>query len=95
MNDMEIAFKEYADAFKQMDIPDKRKEIINNINEISAMFDMLATKSNIELSYLRSSDISMLKDGHESEDDYLNALLVYVENAKSLIGQYLLKVDGE
>ena len=95
MDDVEIAFKEYAAAFKRMEIPDKRKEIINNINEMAAMVDVLATKSNIELSYLKSSDISALKDGHESEDEYLNALLVYVENAKSLIGQYFLKVSGE
>jgi len=95
MDDLEVAFKEYASAFKQMEIPDKRKEIIRNINEISAVFDMLATESNIQLSYLRSNDISELKDGYESEDDYLNALLVYVENAKTLIGQYFLKINND
>lgn len=95
MDDLEVAFKEYASAFKQMEIPDKRKEIIRNINEISAVFDMLATESNIQLSYLQSNDISELKDGYESEDDYLNALLVYVENAKTLIGQYFLKINND
>lgn len=95
MDDLEVAFKEYASAFKQMEIPDKRKEIIRNINEISAVFDMLATESNIQLSYLRSNEISELKDGYESEDDYLNALLVYVENAKTLIGQYFLKINND
>lgn len=95
MDDLEVAFKEYVSAFKQMEIPDKRKEIIRNINEISAVFDMLATESNIQLSYLRSNDISELKDGYKSEDDYLNALLVYVENAKTLIGQYFLKINND
>lgn len=95
MDDLEVAFKEYVSAFKQMEISDKRKEIIRNINEISAVFDMLATESNIQLSYLRSNDISELKDGYESEDDYLNALLVYVENAKTLIGQYFLKINND
>ena len=32
MNEVEIAFKEYVDAFKQMETIDKRKEIIRNIN---------------------------------------------------------------
>lgn len=95
MNEVEIAFKEYVDAFKQMELIDKRREIIRNINEVTAMFDMLATESNMQLSYLKSHEITELKDGHESEDDYLEALLVYIENAKSVLGQYLAKVNSQ
>lgn len=95
MNEVEVAFKEYVDAFKQMDTIDKRKEIIRSVNEVTAMFDMLATESNIQLSYLKSNEITDLKDGYGSEDDYLEALLVYIENAKSVLGQYLVKSDTE
>ena len=95
MNEIEVAFKEYVDAFKQMELIDKRKEIIRNINEITAMFDMLAAESNIQLSYLKSHEITELKDGHESEDDFLEALLVYIENAKSVLGQYLAKINNQ
>lgn len=93
MNEVEIAFKEYIEAFKKMETIDKRKEIIHEINEVTAMFDMLATEADISLSYLKSSEISDLKDGYESEDDYLEALLVYIENAKSVLGQYLSKTS--
>lgn len=95
MNEVELTFKEYLNAFKQMRTSDKRKEIIHNINEITAMFDMLATEANIQLSFLKSNEISDLKDGYESEDDYLEALLVYIENAKSVLGQYFAKIDNE
>ena len=95
MNEVEFAFKAYLDAFKQMETSDKRKEIIRNINEITAVFDMLATESNMQLSYLKSNEITELKDGYESEDDYLEALLVYIENAKSVLGQYLIKLNSE
>lgn len=95
MNEVELAFKEYVTAFKQMEIADKRKEIIRNINEVTAMFDMLASEAKVEVSYLKSNEVNELKDGYESEDDYLEALLVYIENAKSVLGQYLLKVQGE
>ena len=95
INDIEIAFKEYVEAFKQMEKIDKRKEIIHNINEITAIFDMLATESNIQLSYLKSKEVTKLKDGYETEDDYLEALLVYIENAKSVLGQYLTKINNE
>lgn len=50
MNEVEIAFKEYVDAFKKMETIDKRKEIIRNINEVTVMFDVLANESNMQLS---------------------------------------------
>lgn len=93
MDELEKTFEEYVEAFKQMEIPDKRKEIIRNVNEITAMFDMLATKDNIPLSYFKSKEITELEDGYEKEDDYLEALLVYIENAKSVLGQYLTKIN--
>ena len=95
MSEVELAFKEYVEAFKQMETSDKRKEIIHNINEITAMFDMVAEKSNIQVSYLKSNEICELKDGNESEDDYLEALLVYIENAKSVLGECLTKIMPE
>lgn len=95
MNEVELAFKEYVEAFKQMETSDKRKEIIRNINEITAMFDMIAEKASIQVSYLKSNEISELRDGTESEDDYLEALLVYIENAKSVLGECLTKIIPE
>lgn len=95
MNELDISFKEYIETFKQLKIVDKRKEIINRINEITAMFDMLATDANVPVSYLKSKEVLELRDGNESEDDYLEALLVYIENAKSVLGQYLLKLADE
>ena len=95
MNELESSFKEYVDSFKQMEIKDKRKEIIRSINEITVMFDSLASESNIQLSYLKSVEVSDLKDGEESEDDYLEALLVYIENAKSILGQYLTYINND
>ncbi|MBE6154320.1 MAG: hypothetical protein E7163_01925 [Firmicutes bacterium] len=91
MDEINTSFKEYIESFKQMSIPDKRLEIIHSINEITVMFDALAKNSNIELSYLKSNEVLDLKQGNESEDDYLEALLVYIENAKSMIGEYLIK----
>lgn len=93
MNDeLKTSFNEYLESFKQMDVPSKRAEIIRSVNEITAMFDMLANQADIELSYLKSKEVSELNNGNESEDDYLEALLVYVENAKSVLGEYLVKI---
>ena len=92
MDELNKSFSSYLESFKQLEIPSKRREIIRAVNEITAMFDELANESNIELSYLKSKEILELKDGTESEDDYLEALLVYIENAKNVLGEYLLKI---
>ena len=91
MDELNIAFNDYIDAYKDLDIAEKRKEMINNIKEMIAMIEQTATDEGIVLNYLRSSEILDLDEGRESEDDYLEALLVYVENFKNILGQYLDK----
>lgn len=90
MNEFNNAFNEYMETFKALDIPDKRMEIINSVKEINAIIDKLAEESEIDLNYLKSNEILDMKNGSESEDDYLEALLVYIENSKNLLAQYIL-----
>lgn len=90
MNEFNNAFNEYMESFKALDIPDKRMEVINSVKEINAIVEMLAKQSEVELSFLKSNEILDMKNGLESEDDYLEALLVYIENFKNLLAQYIL-----
>lgn len=90
MTEFNNAFNEYMEAFKALDIPDKRMEIINSVKEINTIIDNLAEKSKIYLGYLKSKEILDMKNGLESEDDFLEALLVYIENFKNLLAQYIL-----
>ena len=41
MEDANTLFTEYMDAFKELDISEKRIEIINSIKEVSALMEML------------------------------------------------------
>lgn len=91
MDELGVAFKEYIQAFKELDITDKRIELLNSVKEISALIEYLASQEGMQLSFLKSREILDMKSGQESEDDYLEALLVYVENSKNLLGQYLDK----
>lgn len=89
MSELNLAFNEYIEEFKKLRIDEKRMEIINSIKEISALFDTLAERENKKLEFLKSKEISDLNEGMENEDDFLEALLVYVENSKNLLAQYL------
>lgn len=95
MNELNNSFNQYLEAFKRLSIPEKRQDIIYSINEITASFASLADDENINIEYIKSKEINELKNGYESEDDYLEALLVYIENAKNVLGQYLLKTDNK
>ena len=94
-NDLNNSFNGYLEVFKRLQISDKRQEIIYAINEITASFASLAEDANINVEYIKSKEIIELNNGYETEDDYLEALLVYIENAKNVLGQYLLKSDNK
>ena len=61
----------------------------NSIKEIIVAYSALAQNEGINLNPLRSQEILDLKEGTESEDDFLEAELVYIEVAKNMIGEYL------
>lgn len=88
--ELNISFKEFIDKFKELDIQQKKIELINSLKEINALIDGLAENENKKLCHLKSKEISEFNNGLESEDDFLEALLVYSENAKNLLGQYLI-----
>ena len=90
ISELNLAFKEYIEEFKKLTTSEKRMELVDSIKELSGIIDSLAERENKNLEYLKSKEISKLNNGFESEDDFLEALLVYVENSKNLIGQYLI-----
>lgn len=89
MEDANTLFTEYMDAFKELDISEKRIEIINSIKEISALMVKLSNDEGMNLKYLNSKEILNFKNGRETEEEFLEALLVYIENFKEMLGQYL------
>ena len=89
MNEVNQAFNDYIEAFKKLDTQSKRDEIINSIKETIALFETLADQDHIPLHYLRNGEIKDLNKDEVSEDDFLEATIVYLEVAKNIIGEYL------
>lgn len=89
MDDINQAFNEYIEVFKKLDISSKRDEVIGSIKELIALFEALAVQDNIPLHYLKSSEIKALNQESVSEEDFLEATIVYLEVAKNIIGEYL------
>lgn len=90
MDETKEAFNEYMEEFKKISIQEKRDEIIKAIKELIVIFQGFANMDNINLEFLKSKEILDI-DKSDTEDDFLEAELVYIENAKNIIGQYLDK----
>ena len=90
MDETNQAFKEYMEEFKKLSIQEKRDEIMKAIKELIVIFQGFANMDNINLEFLKSKEILDI-DKSDTEDDFLEAELVYIENAKNIIGQYLDK----
>lgn len=80
-------FAQYIIDFKKLSIESKKQEIIYSLKELLAVFDALSIDEGIKLEYLKSNEILETN----TEDDFLEAILVYLEITKDVIGQYLLK----
>ena len=91
MEELDKAFKDYIEEYKKLDVNTKRKEIINSLKETIAVIDAKATSEGLKLHYLKSREVLDLNQENVSEDDFLEANLVYLETAKHLIGEYFEK----
>lgn len=90
MDELNQAFDEYIIEFKKLTTLEKRDEVLSSIKDLIAIFESLASVDNINLNYLKSKEILDIRISN-TEDDFLEAIIVYLENVKNLIGQYLDK----
>lgn len=92
MEELNKAFDEYMVEFKKLGVNAKRQEVLNSLKEFIAIVDYLAEGDNVKLNYLQSSEIKDIPENCEClEEEYLEGLMVYVEVAKNLVGEYLEK----
>ena len=90
INEMNSKFEAYIEEYKKQDIATKREKLINSIKDLIASIDAIGQEEGIELHYLKSREVLDLNGENTSEDDFLEAMLVYIETAKNLVGEYLL-----
>ena len=93
MEEINIAFNHYIEEVKKLDISSKRNELIESIKQLIGIFETLALEEGVELHYLKSREILNLNKQNVSEDEFIEASLVYLEVAKNVIGEYLYNTE--
>lgn len=54
-------------------------------------FYVVATNEGVDTNFLKNKEILDLQKEFVSEDDFIEASLVYLENVKNIIGEFLEK----
>ena len=92
MEELNIEFNNYINEYKKLDLESKRDEFLNELKDYVASLTVIANANNIPVNYLKNKEILDLKREIVSEDDFLEAAMVYLENSKEIVGQILDKI---
>lgn len=80
-------FDKYVELFKQLPLEEKRKIVLKESKELLAFFSELNDSKN---EILINREILDAEKENVSEDDYVEALFVYINSLKELIGDYFI-----
>lgn len=86
-------FDAYVEAYKKFDLKTKKHIIENELKEIIGVFDKLISRYNIDPTLLYNREILDLQKNDATEDDFAEAIFVYIYAIKELIGTYVDVVE--
>ena len=91
MNELNVEFNNYIEELRKLDTHAKREELIKQIKDFIAILTVIAQSDGFDVEYLKSKEILDLNKDFITEDDFLEAAIVYLENAKNIVGQIFEK----
>lgn len=86
MEDKQKVFSSFMDEFVKLDISQKNSEIVEKQKLILAFLIKFATEHGVSFEFLRSKEISDIEGNNGTNEDYLEAMMVYTQNIEELIG---------
>ena len=87
-----ITFDDYIECYKKLSIDEKRSKIIEEFKDLIVVSEKICSDMGIQHDLLINKEILDLKNNPLSEDDYLEALFVYVNTLKNSTGTYFDKM---
>lgn len=89
MEEKQKVFTAFMDEFVKLDISQKNSEIVEKQKLILVFLIKFATEHGINFEFLKSKEISDIEGNNGTNDDYLEAMMVYTQNIEELIGKIL------
>ena len=89
MEEKQKVFTEFMDQFVKLNIDQKNNEIIEKQKLILAFLLKFAAEHGIEFEFLKSREISDIDGNNGTNEDYLEAMMVYTQNIEEILGLIL------
>lgn len=93
MQEKQEMFTQFMDEFVKLDIDQKNREIIEKQKLILAFLLKYANDCGIEFEFLKSKEIRDIEGTNGTNEDYLEAIMVYTHNTEELIGLILKNLN--
>lgn len=82
-------FTSFMDEFVKLNVNQKNNEIIEKQKVILAFLLKFASERGIQFEFLKSKEIVDIEGNNGTNEDYLEAMMVYSQNIEELIGLIL------
>ncbi len=82
-------YNHYINEFVNLNVEDKREEIVNKLKELIATLEVIAKELNDPQPALLNREMIDLNQEDVSEEDYLEAVFAYLISLEDLIGRTL------
>ncbi|MDO4341516.1 MAG: hypothetical protein Q4C44_02090 [bacterium] len=87
-------FNNYVLMFKQLPKKEKEETLINILKENLVVVEKLLENKNINRDILYNREILDLKNVNYTDDDYLEAVFVYLHSFRELFASYIEVLEG-
>ena len=81
---MQDCFNELIKSYRGLSLEDKKRYLIKDIKEMIAVYVDVAETYNIPVELLKSKEVLDIQDNECSEEDYIEALFVYINVLKEI-----------
>ena len=86
-------FTSFMDEFVKLNVDQKNNEIIEKQKVILASLLKFASERGIQFEFLKSKEIADIEGNNGTNEDYLEAMMVYTQNIEELIGIILENIQ--
>lgn len=88
-------FIDYMNEFVKLDIKQKNLEIIEKQKAMLTILAKYAIERGIDFDFLKSKEINDIENYKGTNEDYLEAMMVYTHNIEELVGLILNNANKE
>lgn len=89
------SFDVYIESYKRLPINDKKELVVEEIYKLFSLFEFLNKKPGQEYKVLFNREIIDLKKEDATEDDFVEAMFVYIHIIQEMLSDYIDKNNKE